>query len=122
VHLPSFDEGHLCKVFHYQPLHLLANSGRTTGNALCAMVLHCAVAVPSTCISSLCATSRRVSPPDVIKATTQKLQQIGPGGRQKLLMYQLVALPIWAASAVSLAGKYATRYAQAACGRALHQC
>ncbi|WIA08213.1 hypothetical protein OEZ85_007662 [Tetradesmus obliquus] len=51
----------------------------------------------------------RVSPPDVIKATAQKLQQIGPSGRQKLLMYQLAAVPVWLSTAVGLAAKYATR-------------
>ncbi|KAF6258120.1 alpha/beta-hydrolase [Scenedesmus sp. NREL 46B-D3] len=50
----------------------------------------------------------RVSSPDMIKSTAQKLQQIGPSGRQKLLMYQLAALPVWVASAVRLAAKYAT--------------
>jgi hypothetical protein len=51
----------------------------------------------------------RVSPPDVIKATAQKLQQIGPSGRQKLLFYHLAALPVWLGSAVKLASTYATR-------------
>jgi hypothetical protein len=51
-----------------------------------------------------------VSPPEVITATAQKLQQIGPSGRQKLLLYQLAALPVWLGTAVQLAGKYATRW------------
>lgn len=64
------------------------------------------------CHASCTVLTCSTTPPSIVEQKAEQLQQIGPAGYSRLLVYALVCLPLWLMTAMGLVVKYARRWAE----------